>query len=89
MLARYRSRATVPLMLLIVLALFCLLLARADAAALGWATQRTNGPTGYVPIFHHLLLDPPAGDFAARPLTLSPAGWAGGPFQSSCRGQIE
>jgi hypothetical protein len=79
-----RSRATVPLMLLILLALVCLLLARVDAAALDESavTVPVAGAawlTSHDAPIAHLLLNPPAGDPAACLLKLSPAGWAGWP----------
>ncbi len=76
-----RSRATVPLMLLILLALVCLLLARVDAAALDEpaatvpAESAVHSAFYRAPIAH--LLNPPAGDFSAPALPSSPAGWAG------------
>jgi hypothetical protein len=66
-----RSRAAIPLMLLILLALACLLVARADAAM----TSAAAGPSQTTSITH-LLHDLPAGDgFACAP-RLSPAGRA-------------
>jgi hypothetical protein len=91
MLARCRSRATVPLMLLILLALICLFLARADAAALDQATsfepaQQSARAGGahialsqsdlYVLNSHLLFLDPSAGERAPRAFGPSPVGWA-------------
>lgn len=71
-----RSRATVPLMLLILLALVCLIVARADAAM----TQAAAGP-GLSTSITHLLHDLPAGDGKTCAPRLSPAGRAeGGPL---------
>ncbi len=58
-----RSRATVPLVLLILLALVCLLVARADAAVTspssGAGPETDPGQTASTA---HLLLDLPAGN---------------------------
>ncbi len=73
------SRATVPLMLLILLALFCLFLARADAAMTSPSIgdDSAAGP-GLSTSTTHLLHDLPAGDGVACAPRLSPAGRAEG-----------
>jgi len=68
-----RSRAAIPLMLLILLALTCLLVARADAALPFGAI----GP-GLSTSITHLLHDLPAGDGVTCAPRLSPAGRAEG-----------
>jgi hypothetical protein len=78
-----RSRATLPLMLLILLALVCLLVARADAAMTSLPTggDGAAGP-GLSTSTTHLLHDLPAGDGKTCAPRLSPAGRAEG-FSSS------
>ena len=58
-----RSRATVPLVLLILLALVCLLVARADAAVSSPSSGADpETEPGLTTSTAHLLLDLPAGD---------------------------